>query len=437
MHEKFHYKSLEEIRQRAAELGEWLPLEEAVSILTSPMRLGDWTLPNRIALQPMEGTDGTEDGAPGPLTIRRYHRFAKGGAALIWFEAVATAPEVRASAHQLYLTPDNLDDFKRLVGEIKEIGLKENGFAPIVIMQATNSGRYSKPHGYPEPIIAYNNPIFEGDSPIPAERIVTDDQLRRYEEKYTLTARLAQQAGFDGIDIKCCHRYLACELLSAYTRPGEYGGSFENRTRFLRNCYRAAMAGVTGKYVFSSRLNAYDGFPYPYGFGVEEGGGLVPKIDEAVELVGLLQKEFGIPFIDITIGNPYKNPHVNRPYDVGNYVPDEHPFTGLSRMMRCVSTIQKAHPDLPVIGSAFSYLRQYSANLAAGMLAGGHAAMAGFGRMAFANPDFPNQLKEHGAIDAAKVCLTCGNCAQLLRAGIPAGCVIRDRESYSMEALKK
>ena len=197
------------------------------------------------------------------------------------------------------------------------------------------------------------------------------------------------------------------------------------------------MAGVTGKYVFSSRLNAYDGFPYPYGFGVEEGGGLVPKIDEAVELVGLLQKEFGIPFIDITIGNPYKNPHVNRPYDVGNYVPDEHPFTGLSRMMRCVSTIQKAHPDLPVIGSAFSYLRQYSANLAAGMLAGGHAAMAGFGRMAFANPDFPNQLKEHGAIDAAKVCLTCGNCAQLLRAGIPAGCVIRDRESYSMEALKK
>ena len=246
MHEKFHYKSLEEIRQRAAELGEWLPLEEDVSILTSPMRLGDWTLPNRIALQPMEGTDGTEDGAPGPLTIRRYHRFAKGGAALIWFEAVATAPEVRASAHQLYLTPDNLDDFKRLVGEIKEIGLKENGFAPIVIMQATNSGRYSKPHGYPEPIIAYNNPIFEGDSPIPAERIVTDDQLRQYEEKYTLTARLAQQAGFDGIDIKCCHRYLACELLSAYTRPGEYGGSFENRMRFLRNCYRAPMAGVTG-----------------------------------------------------------------------------------------------------------------------------------------------------------------------------------------------
>ena len=107
MHEKFHYKSLEEIRQRAAELGEWLPLEEDVSILTSPMRLGDWTLPNRIALQPMEGTDGTEDGAPGPLTIRRYHRFAKGGAALIWFEAVATAPEVRASAHQLRITPEN------------------------------------------------------------------------------------------------------------------------------------------------------------------------------------------------------------------------------------------------------------------------------------------------------------------------------------------
>ena len=153
-HEKFHYKSLDEVRQRAEELGEWLPLEEDVSLLTSPMRLGNWTLPNRIALQPMEGTDGTADGAPGPLTIRRYRRFARGGAALIWFEAVATAPEVRASAHQLYITPENVGAFARLVQEIKEIGLRENGFAPIVILQATNSGRYSKPHGYPEPVIA-------------------------------------------------------------------------------------------------------------------------------------------------------------------------------------------------------------------------------------------------------------------------------------------
>ena len=162
-------------------------------------------------------------GAPDELTVRRYHRFAEAGPGLIWFEAVATVPEVRASAHQLRITEENVDSFRRLTEEIREICLKKNGYAPVIVMQATNSGRYSKPHGYPEPLIAYNCPPLE-DTPLPKERILSDDDLRRYEAAYERAARLCQRAGFDGMDVKCCHRYLACELLSAYTRPGEYGG---------------------------------------------------------------------------------------------------------------------------------------------------------------------------------------------------------------------
>ena len=231
------------------------------------------------------------------------------------------------------------------------------------------------------------------------------------------------------MDVKCCHRYLACELLSAYTRPGEYGGSFENRTRFLKNCYRAAQAGLSsGEFFLTSRLNAYDGFPYPYGFGVREGS-LEPDMTEAIRLIRELEAEFHIPLINITMGNPYKNPHVNRPYDHGNYVPDEHPLEGVDRVMKGVSEIQHA-VDIPVLGSAFSYLRQFSTNLAAGMVAGGHAAMAGFGRMAFAYPDFVQDARKDGHIDPRRVCLTCGGCAKLLRAGTPAGCILRDREVY-------
>lgn len=164
-----------------------------------------------------------------------------------------------------------MDDFKRLNDEMREICLKKNGYVPVIVMQATNSGRYSKPHGYPEPMIAYYCPPLE-DTPLPKERIVSDDDLRRFEAAYEQAAILCRQAGFDGMDVKCCHRYLACELLSAYTRPGEYGGSYENRTRFLKNCYRAAKAGASGEGFFlTSRMNAYDGFPYPYGFGVKEG----------------------------------------------------------------------------------------------------------------------------------------------------------------------
>lgn len=428
LHETFHYPTLDSLRAAAAEVRADLPLQEDVSPLFRPLTLGVKAAPNRIAFQPMEGTDGTEGGAPGELTIRRYECFAKAGPGLIWFEAVATVPEGRASAHQLYLTEENVDDFRRLTDDIREICLRENGYVPVLVMQATNSGRYSKPHGYPEPMIAYNCPPLE-DEPLPADRIVSDDDLRRFEEAYTKTARLCQQAGFDGMDVKCCHRYLACELLSAYTRPGEYGGSFENRTRFLKNCYRAAQAGLSsGDFFLTSRLNAYDGFPYPYGFGVKEGS-LAPDMTEAIRLIRELEAEFHIPLINITMGNPYKNPHVNRPYDHGNYVPDEHPLEGVDRVMKGVSEIQHA-VDIPVLGSAFSYLRQFSTNLAAGMVEGGHAAMAGFGRMAFAYPDFVQDARKDGHIDPRRVCLTCGGCAKLLRAGTPAGCILRDREVY-------
>lgn len=132
------------------------------------------------------------------------------------------------------------------------------------------------------------------------------------------------------------------------------------------------------------------------------------------------------------MGNPYKNPHVNRPYDHGNYVPDEHPLEGISRMMRGISEIQHALPDLPVLGSAFSYLRQHAGNLAAGMIADGHCSMAGFGRMAFADPGFIQELRQEGQIRTGGVCVTCGGCAVLLRNGTPAGCVVRDREVYTL-----
>lgn len=427
-HETFHYTSLSDIQCRARELGHEIPFSENTQCLFEPLQFKHATVQNRIALQPMEGTDGTENGAPGELTRRRYLRFARGGAGLIWFEAVATVPEARASAHQLYCNDQNLDDYKRLIDEIKEAGLKENGYAPIIIMQATNSGRYSKPHGFPESLIAYNCPPLE-DTPLPPERILSDDTLMRYEAAFGPAAKFAKAAGFDGMDVKCCHRYLACELLSAYTRPGPYGGSYENRTRFLKNAYRAAAAEISDGFFLTSRMNAFDGFPYPYGFGVKEND-MTPDMSEAIRLIGELKAEFDIPLINITMGNPYKNPHVNRPYDKGNYVPDEHPLTGIARMMDGLSAIQAAHPDLPVMGSAFSYPRQYAANLAAGMIEGKHCALAGFGRMAFAYPDFVKDLKQNGKLAAKKICVSCGGCAALLRAGTPAGCIVRDREVY-------
>ena len=426
--EKFHYKTLTEVTDTLKEQGYPLPAREDFSVLATPITIHGKTIPNRIVYQPMEGCDGTADGSPDTLTIRRYERFAKGGPGLVWFEATAIVEDGRANPRQLWIHEENKENFRAIVKMIKETCLKENGFEPIVIMQATHSGRYSKPHGKPEQIIAYNNPIFEGDTPLSPDHIITDERLRELEDCMVKAALLAQEVGFDGVDVKCCHRYLNCELLSAYTREGEYGGSFENRTRFFLNCVRKVKAAVNPDFIVTSRLNVYDGFPYPYGFGVRPDCGIEPDMTEAKKLIGLLADE-GVELLDITMGNPYFNPHVNRPFDGGPYVPEEHPLLGVGRMLALTGELQKAHPNVQLICSGTSYLREFLPNIGAGLIEEGMIAMVGIGRMNFAYPDFAKDVVA-GKIDKNQVCITCGMCSMIMRNGSTPGCVVRDAEVY-------
>lgn len=429
-HQTFHYGTKEELQAETERLGLSLPLSDHPEVLARPLSLAGRTLPNRLAIQPMEGCDGTGDGAPDELTRRRYRRFARSGAALIWEEATAVAPEARANPRQLMITEDNLDEFKAMVEEIREISLRENGFSPLLVLQATHSGRYSKPEGTPAPLIAYHSPVFEKNAPIDGSRILSDDYLKSLPERFAETARLAARAGFDGVDVKACHRYLMCELLSAYTRPGLYGGSFENRTRLLREAVEAVRAALPSGTFVTSRVNLYDGFPYPYGFGVSPSGGLTPDLEEPIRLVRLLHGELGMELLDFTIGNPYVNPHVNRPYDKGPYLPPEHPLEGVARMCGCIAAVKREFPELTVISSGHSYLRQWAPLLAAGMVESGASDMAGFGREAFAYPDFARDILQKGGMDPKKCCLACGKCTELMRAGSTAGCVPRDAAVY-------
>lgn len=423
----FHYKNPDEIREEAKKYDIALPFSKDAAALGEPLRADGWEIRNRIAIQPMEGCDGTADGKPDELTLRRYDKFARSGAGLIWEEATAVLEEGRANPRQLWIKEENVDAFRAMNDRIREISMKENGFAPVIIMQTTHSGRYSKPQGVPAPLIAYSNPLFEKDSPIPPERIVTDDYLKRLIERMGEAARLAEKAGFDGVDIKSCHRYLGSELLSAYTRPGRFGGSFENRTRFLRESIAAARATVGSGFLVTSRLNIYDGFPYPYGFGVNEKDGLTPDLTEPKKLVGILHQELGVSLLDITIGNPYVNPHVNRPADFQPYELPESPLVGVARMLNCTREIQKAYPDLALIGSGISYLRQFSDRMAAGAIEEGDYKIAGFGRMAFAYPEFAKDILSGKGLDPKQCCISCGKCSQLMRFGSKAGCVVRDK----------
>lgn len=433
----FNYRDIMALDEELKALGLTnLPLEENTDILNSEFIMGGISYKNRFAIQPMEGCDGTREGSPDELTIRRYERFAASGAALIWAEAVAVAKKGRANPRQLFINDKTLEDFKRLNDKIRTISLKENGFEPVIIMQATHSGRYSKPDGTPAPVIAYNNPVFEGNNPIDSSRIITDDELFYLEEQYGKSAKMAQEAGFDGIDIKCCHRYLASELLSAYTREGSFGGSFENRTRLLRNGIKNAMASTSKEFIVTTRLNVYDGFDYPYGWGVKEGSGKEIDLSEPVKLIDILHNELGIKLINITIGNPYVNSFVNRPADCTAELVDENPLVGVDRMFGCVGHIQKSFPDLCVMGSGISYMREFIPNLAAGAIKEGMMSLCGVGREAFAYPDFYKDFLKDGKMQKNKTCITCGKCTELMRAGGVAGCVIKDSGVY-MPLYKK
>ena len=424
------YTTLQEFEKQNAELGTALPVTQDAQVLAAPLTVGSKTIPNRLACQAMEGCDGLADGSPDTLTKRRYERFAKGGAGLIWFEATAVMEEGRANPRQLYITENNLDDFKHQVEAIKETALKTNGYEPIVIMQATHSGRYSKPQGTPAPLIAYNNPIFEKDNPILSDRIVTDEYLDRVGEALVNGAKLAERAGFDGVDIKSCHRYLNSELLSAYNREGRYGGSFENRTRLLRESIKGAVENCSNSFIVSSRLNVYDGFPYPYGFGVKTDGSLDFDPTEPDLLIKELYK-YGVRLLNITMGNPYFNPHVNRPYARGGYEAPEHPLEGVARVLKGTAKLKESNPEMAIICSAVSYLGVAAPNVVAAFIKENKFDLAGFGRTIFAYPDFANDILKNGGMDKNKICICCSKCTEIMRTpGGTPGCVIRDQEVY-------
>ena len=195
----------------------------------------------------MEGFDAAPDGSPQELTFRRYRRYAAGGAGLIWFEATAILHEARSNPAQLYLHRGNVDVYRRLVEETRRAAREAFGREPILIVQLTHSGRYSKPAGVPVPLIAHHSAVLDPLHKLPADYpLVTDDYLDRLQDTYVEAARLAAEAGFDGVDIKSCHRYLLSELLASFTREGKYGGSFENRTRMLRETLTQRGRGGAG-----------------------------------------------------------------------------------------------------------------------------------------------------------------------------------------------
>jgi NADH:flavin oxidoreductases, Old Yellow Enzyme family len=392
--------------------------------ITDDISLYGRKINNRVVFQPMEGCDGSAGGGIGELTRRRYLRFAGSGAGILWFEAIAVTPEGRANPRQLFINPGNVNEYKALIVEIKAVAVEAAGEAPVVIAQLNHSGRFSKPNGAPEPLVAYRNPLWEKGRESQPYKVVSDGYLGDLPEKFRLAAALAREAGFDGVDIKCCHGYLFDELLSAYDRPGVHGGSLKNRMRCWFDCIAEVKKEIGPELFVTARLNASDAFPYPYGFGTDASNGI--DLCETKEIISELDKKFGMEMINITLGNPYLIPHVNRPWTGG----PEDAAAGMARFWAVTGELQRAFPKIALVMSALTYPGERAIEYSEKALAEGVAKLCGFGRMTFAYPGFYRDYLDSGKLDKRKVCIKCGKCTELMRAGTVTGCPIRDTEVY-------
>ena len=456
----FTYRTLADLRRSAEELGaSHVVFEEdrdrVRSLLARKIKTARYTVGNSIAIHPMEGCDSTADGSPDELTWRRYRRFAEGGAKLIWFEATAVREDGRANTRQLWIRGDNVGEFARLLEEIRKLHRDRFGTSDDVLepLQLTHSGRYSVPRR----IIACHNPLIDRKTNTPVDYpIISDDELERLEDCYVDAARLGVQAGFRAIDIKVTHGYLLCELMGAKQREGRYGGSLENRTRFIKNIIGKIRDVVGKQMIICMRLGVVDGIPYgrdpktgigvpfdysvPYrhGFGVDESNPLRDDLTEVKQAIGWF-RDWGVELLNVSLGCPYTNPHIGRPFekpDDGNYDPPEHPLLGVERHFRIAGELQRTFSDLPMVGTGYSWLQKFAINAGAANVGTGNIAFFGIGRNALAYPDFAVDALEKGELDERRVCKTLTFCTYLMRrkehplGQFPTGCPPFDKEVY-------
>lgn len=433
-HQRFQFANRAALERKIAELGLDIPFSDDISGLFCPVYLPGKTLLNRFVVLPMEGADGDAEGNPTEITIRRYRRFAEGGSGTIWFEATAVAADGRSNPHQLWIRPQTLRGIQKLVKETRLAAHRKFGHEHnlLLILQLTHSGRFARPI----PIVAQSNRLLDSETNAASEpRLISDAELDSLQGQFVAAAGLAREAGFDGVDIKACHGYLVSELLGARARPeSRYGGSFENRIRFLVETSQEIQRQFP-ELVVTSRLSVYDAVPRPYGFGVDDADAGRPDLAEPLELIGRLV-QLGHRLIGLSLGVPSYRAHYGRPYDkplIGQDLPEEHPLVGVARWLGLTAAVQKAFPDLAVVGAGYSWLRHFFPPAAAAMVERGKASLIGLGREALAYPHWANDLAAKGILDPRRVCLACSKCSQMLRAGIPVGCAVRDAASYQDE----
>lgn len=466
-----HFKDVASFAQHLRAIGADLPTDQQVlsaaqgSPLAAPLDVGggfggDFVVANRWCIHPMEGWDGTTSGEPGEHTIRRWAHFGESGAKWIWGgEAFAVQSDGRANPRQIGVVDDDVNRAEHGAATLLETLVRHhkekigNTDDLLVGLQLTHSGRFCRPIDKQlRPRIAYHHPILDpkfGIKPDDNFVILSDGDLRQIIANYVRAAKLAQRVGYRFVDVKACHGYLGHEMLSAFTRPGPYGGSFENRTRYMREIIEGIRAECPGLMI-GVRLSVFDAppfkpdasrassgklgpgipeqyqhlIPYVYGFGCRQDNPLEMDLTEPIALIQLL-RQMGVRMINASAASPYYNPHFQRPAifpPSDGYQPPEDPLVGVARQAAAVRQLKAACPDSVFVGSGYTYLQEYLPHVAQAVIREGWVDSVGLGRLVLSYWELPADTLAGRSMNTKKICRTFSDCTTAPRSGIISGC---------------
>lgn len=378
------------------------------TILFSPCRIGKKTAPNRFAAQPMEANDG-EEGKVSDRGYARYRELARGKWGIVIVEALSITRESLARKNGMILDRETADSFKKLVDVFKETD--PDG---LLFFQITHSGSKSG-SAFSRKVRVSDDMEMRtsaGGNSGGAGDLLSTEELEKVKQRFVKAALLAHEAGADGVDFKLCHGYLGAELLRpSNIRNDKWGGSFENRTRLLREGIEEIQASLpSSDFILGSRISLYEAIRGGCGTGGPDE--IIEDLSEMIELVKLMEK-LGMDYINVSAGIPGRTSPVTRPEKQSIFL--------ALHQLRYAKVVKEAVPSLPIIGSAYSSYTEEAPALAEENIAKGFVDFAGFGRQSFADPLYPKKLADNGTVD---YCRLCSGCSTLLVNQVHTGCII-------------
>ncbi|MDX3615655.1 NADPH-dependent 2,4-dienoyl-CoA reductase, partial [Streptomyces europaeiscabiei] len=362
--------------------------------LLSPLDLGFTTLPNRVLMGSMHV--GLEEAERGFERMAEFYAArARGGVGLIVTGGIAPNEAGRPYEGGAKLTTDAEAEKHR---EITDAVHREGGR---IAMQILHFGRYAYHRDLVAPS-ALQAPI----SPY-VPHALTDAEVEQTIDDYARAARLARQAGYDGVEIMGSEGYLINEFIAAGTnhRDDRWGGSYENRTRFPVEIVRRVREAVGEDFIVVYRLSMLDLVP---------GGS---SFDEVVILAKAVEAA-GATIINTGIGW-----HEARIPTIATSVPRGAYSWVTRKLMGAVS--------VPLVTTN----RINTPEVAEELLADGHADMVSMARPMLADPDFVNKARE-GRSDAINTCIGCNQaCLDHVFSGEITSCLVNPRACHETELV--